>query len=384
MTAAMMPAVDGKQAFECIGTAHLPASSGTHPEQHCKQHTSKKGLLVKFRRLSCCSVQQCSNPSSPIAAPSSSGCSSSSSGSSRSSSSSKAALAGTKAQPLRVNHHTTAKKGDQGPFASAWQQQQCDDVLIAMQHFDVPGQQQQSPGVQRELSAYFSEEFFDTRSIFSEASLLERQLSDQLHVAAQQALAPAQQLPQTGPWVPEEPLLFAEPGLRFVPVPAVTGFAGFWEVVPERTTPHPQPIDVALGASYIVRKVHKSLPGMDLKEVNNQLLLSAQPKFLPPGLPAAYTEVFEKNSQAGGSWNMRRDMRLGSTVGKIYMTECGMLILRSECKPAFGRKVDIILEDYLTLEEGGTVIVDRMCCLEVATGRRIEQVQVARLRPEKA
>jgi hypothetical protein len=76
-------------------------------------------------------------------------------------------------------------------------------------------------------------------------------------------------------------------------------------------------------------------------------------------------------------------MRLGSTVGKIYMTECGTLILCSECKPAFGRKVDIILEDYLTLEEGGQVIVDRMCCYEVSTGRRIEQFQVARLRPDK-
>jgi hypothetical protein len=67
--------------------------------------------------------------------------------------------------------------------------------------------------MQRELSAYFSEEFFDTRSIFSEASLLERQLSDQLQAAAQQALAPAAapapQVPQTGPWVPDTPLLFA-------------------------------------------------------------------------------------------------------------------------------------------------------------------------------
>jgi hypothetical protein len=76
-------------------------------------------------------------------------------------------------------------------------------------------------------------------------------------------------------------------------------------------------------------------------------------------------------------------MRLGSTVGKIYMTDSGILILRSECKPAFGRKVDIILEDYLTLEEGGQVIVDKMCCYEVSTGRRITQYQVARLRPDK-
>jgi hypothetical protein len=121
------------------------------------------------------------------------------------------ALAAPKLQPPKSNHNTPVKKTDQGPFASAWQQQQCDDVLSAMQHFDVAAQQ--SPGAQRELSAYFSEEFFDTRSIFSEASLLERQLSDQLLAAAQQALAPvpapAPAQPQTGPWVPPEPLLFA-------------------------------------------------------------------------------------------------------------------------------------------------------------------------------
>jgi hypothetical protein len=118
---------------------------------------------------------------------------------------------GPKGQPPKSAHNTPVKKTDQGPFASAWQQQQCNDVLSALQPFDCSPQQ--SPGMQRELSAYFSEEFFDTRSIFSEASLLERQLSDQLQAAAQQALAPAAapapQVPQTGPWVPDTPLLFA-------------------------------------------------------------------------------------------------------------------------------------------------------------------------------
>lgn len=34
----------------------------------------------------------------------------------------------------------------------------------------------------------------------------------------------------------------AAPGLKFVPVPEETGFAGVWELIKERTTPHPQPI----------------------------------------------------------------------------------------------------------------------------------------------
>lgn len=34
----------------------------------------------------------------------------------------------------------------------------------------------------------------------------------------------------------------AAPGIKYVPVPPVTGFAGVWEIIPERTDPHPQPI----------------------------------------------------------------------------------------------------------------------------------------------
>jgi len=40
--------------------------------------------------------------------------------------------------------------------------------------------------------------------------------------------------------------------------------------------------------------------------------------------------------------------------------------------------VDVILEEYLKLEEGGQVLVARQCCLQVATGKRAVQYLVGR------
>jgi hypothetical protein len=78
-------------------------------------------------------------------------------------------------------------------------------------------------------------------------------------------------------------------------------------------------------------------------------------------------------------------MRLGSCSGKLYMTDSKMLILRVEARPPFHRgKVDTISEAYVTMEEGGQVLVSRMCCMDVATGRRAMQLQVARLRAGSA
>lgn len=58
------------------------------------------------------------------------------------------------------------------------------------------------------------------------------------------------------------------------------------------------------------------------------------------------------------------------------MTSEGVLILRAFARPAFSSEVEFITEDYLVLEQGGAVVVDRMCCVEVATGRKAVQYQV--------
>jgi hypothetical protein len=35
--------------------------------------------------------------------------------------------------------------------------------------------------------------------------------------------------------------------------------------------------------------------------------------------------------------------------------------------------IDYVMEEYMRLEEGGQVIVDRMCCLEVKSGNTATQ-----------
>lgn len=62
----------------------------------------------------------------------------------------------------------------------------------------------------------------------------------------------------------------------------------------------------------------------------------------------------------------------GSTSGQIFMTTCGMLILRARSRPMFG-SIDYVMEEYMKLEDGGEVIVDRMCCLEVKSGNTASQ-----------
>jgi hypothetical protein len=69
--------------------------------------------------------------------------------------------------------------------------------------------------------------------------------------------------------------------MQFVLVPAVTGFAAFWLRDDARTTPFPQPIDLMLKASYIVQKVHASIPGIIIDETATELSIVANPKFLP-------------------------------------------------------------------------------------------------------
>jgi len=194
--------------------------------------------------------------------------------------------------------------------------------------------------------------------------------------------AAATHVPQEQPyWAPQTPLLFAPPGLKFVPVPAVTGYAGVWEMIRERSSPHPQPIDIMVGANTIVRKIHESIPGITIEEDDHFIKMIAQPGFLPKGVPSAHTETYDKTHKTCPSWVPRRDVKLtGHARGEgVYFTEGGGLILRHEAWSFLAKKPDFIVEDYLTLEDNGTVIVDRMCCLNTKTGERAEQLQVVKL-----
>jgi hypothetical protein len=61
---------------------------------------------------------------------------------------------------------------------------------------------------------------------------------------------------------------------------------------PERSTGHPSPIDIMMGASMIAQRSHASIPGIWLQETASSLTMVVKPRFLPPGLPR-YT---------GGGW----------------------------------------------------------------------------------
>jgi len=213
---------------------------------------------------------------------------------------------------------------------------------------------------------------FDARSEFSHT--LTSQASDQAAKLEEltvmiRDLAPA--APTKAPWIPEPPLAFGTPGMHFIPVPAHTGFAAYWERDDVRSTPFPTPIDTMSKASALAQKSHASIPGIWLQETDDGFSVTVKPRFMPPGLPR-YTETYDKSNATEPSWSMRRDLRLGSTSGQIFMTTDGMLILRARSRPMFGN-VDYIMEEYMRLEEGGDVIVDRMCCLEVKSGNKATQ-----------
>ena len=53
-----------------------------------------------------------------------------------------------------------------------------------------------------------------------------------------------------------------EPSMHFVPIPPHIGIGGYWLKDLTRTTPSPQPVDVMLGANWLVRKAHDSIPGI--------------------------------------------------------------------------------------------------------------------------
>ncbi|KAF6257129.1 hypothetical protein COO60DRAFT_33644 [Scenedesmus sp. NREL 46B-D3] len=229
-------------------------------------------------------------------------------------------------------------------------------------------------------TTYSDVDWHDAESHFSGgASDQEHALEEVAQMVKESQLGP---LGKTAPWIPQPPLAFGNPGMQFVRVPAVTGFAAFWLRDDKRTTPFPQPIDLMLKASYLVQKVHASIPGILIDETATELSIVANPKFLPAFLGIdGYAEQYDKSNQVEHSWFPRRDLKMGRAYGKLYMTADGMLIARVWQRPAFSDKVEVIMEEYMRLEEGGQVIVDKMTGLHVESGKRATQYLVGHRRP---
>lgn len=69
-----------------------------------------------------------------------------------------------------------------------------------------------------------------------------------------------------------------------------------------------------IGASYLVKQVHKSIPGLWVQENDSVVTVVAKPKLVPPGY-TAYMEVYDKSNATEPMWSPRRDLNWGSCSG---------------------------------------------------------------------
>lgn len=225
----------------------------------------------------------------------------------------------------------------------------------------------------RGSNAYSDADWFDATSTWSADDVVENRDA---------VMAEVDQLVKElgagkGPWVPEPPLAFAVPDMQFIPLPERTGFAAYWLRDDERTTPPPQPIDVMCKASWVVQKSHNSIPGVLFEETDRNLVMTVKPRFVPPGFPR-YQEFYDKTNTTEQSWALRRDLKPGRSFGRIYLTADNTLIFRVWTKPMFGGDYDLIMEEYMRLEDEGQVLVARQCCLDPKSGKRAVQYLVGR------
>jgi hypothetical protein len=192
--------------------------------------------------------------------------------------------------------------------------------------------------------------------------------------AANPTAVPCGSKPVTRGLAPAEPLLMADREYELVPMPEVTGFAGYWAKDASRSSPFPLPTDELFRSSLLQRAAHESINGAFFQDARAAITFTAKAEAIPAGPLARYAEVFSKEHGAKGTWRLRRDLVLtGRTEGRAYFTACGTLILRTAAYNAFAAKPCQIMEDYVTLSDDGKGLVLRMCALDVATGRSATQ-----------
>ena len=106
-----------------------------------------------------------------------------------------------------------------------------------------------------------------------------------------------------------------------------------------------------------------------IQETATTLSITARPLAIPL---SRYVEPFSK---AGGQthWGMRRDVRLGRSMGELFYTTCGTLIFRVYARGLLFDEPIFVSEDYIRLEDGGRAIMTRQCCMHAPSGRTAEQ-----------
>jgi hypothetical protein len=194
-----------------------------------------------------------------------------------------------------------------------------------------------------------------------EVAKLAFELEQQEHQQQQLTVSLSRELEVPTPsCVPNPPLLFADKDWKYCQVD-IKPFCFYWERDPVRSTPFPLPIDEQMKLNSLFQKTHQSIPGMWMRDVGHQMLLHAAPTLIAvPGV-VNYTEYFNKDNSTA-SWALRRDIKFGKTVGQMFMTTEGLLILRVFTYGMFSRAVEWIGEDYIRLEDSGETIVTRQMC----------------------
>lgn len=134
-----------------------------------------------------------------------------------------------------------------------------------------------------------------------------------------------------------------------------------------RTTPSPQPGDTLLGAGRFCNSVKSTIQGIKMTDTPTSIKI--QLRCWVFGMPFTYTEVFDKDSSMA-HWNLRRDVRVGHSKGRLYFTEDGRIVTRVWCTTG---GPEAYYEDYSHMEEGGTSTVITQHCKCLKTGRTAVQ-----------
>eukprot|EP00198_Chlamydomonas_reinhardtii_P006962 XP_001696298.1 predicted protein [Chlamydomonas reinhardtii] len=170
--------------------------------------------------------------------------------------------------------------------------------------------------------------------------------------------------PERPVWVPYPPVPNLDPATRWLPVPAVTGVAGYWAKIPELSAGSPMPIDVALGVNRLARSAHESIKGILLREDAAVLIVKARIN-LGLGMRMTHEERYPKDGSTHTT-HMRRDVRPGRSVTRMYFTDRGQVTAEPAVVPG---------------GEAGEVIRCRQWVRVASTGVITEQFFVGRKAP---
>ncbi|KXZ48210.1 hypothetical protein GPECTOR_29g116 [Gonium pectorale] len=184
--------------------------------------------------------------------------------------------------------------------------------------------------------------------------------------------------PDLPAWVPPQVIPGLDPATRFVPIPRHTGLEGYWEKVPELSSPLPMPLDVFLKASYFVRTIHESIKGIALEEDDKTLVVKARVK-LPLGMTHDHEERYPKDNSTH-TVLIRRDVTPGRSITRMYWMEDGSALLVCDSVTMYGT-VDRKGYEVVRKIEGGSMLHCRQWVVIVPSGEWAEQVFVGRKTP---